>query len=258
MILFCSYAQTKKPVAADYLQQRAYIYGQLQACLKDLNFALMLPINQTINAAAAGIPWHKNTGFCHGYGENWADVLTDKKFALPGFEWDRLMHDQDYNLPDMVNFTQTQTAQKTHNCKHASSKKNYNHAKFYYTTTDLIAAIVARCFMPQTENMFVIEIAKLPSYQPICTEYLLIKKPCYIKYWHEMRLFIDDQQYVHWFDANIGWFRSSSARPSVESVVRFLGKIFAIMQYENYHALAITNSIHILRNGVTWPRHHRP
>ena len=66
--------------------------------------------------------------------------------------------------------------------------------------------------------------------------------------WHEVRLCLDPMGYVHWFDANVGWFRSQRPKPEIACLKRDLSQIFNILQYPEKYSVVSAFKIHAKKN----------
>jgi len=62
---------------------------------------------------------------------------------------------------------------------------------------------------------------------------------------HDVRAYWDEAGCLHWFEANAGWFKSNTAKPSAETIVKFLVRLFEFLKY-NYFKCCEKHKIYVV------------
>lgn len=132
--------------------------------------------------------------------------------------------------------------------KNREEKNNCGDEKYYHSDKkDMNINQESRTYKGLRE-MCVIDLAAMPGDSVKMVKSFFKKYPAQIKQWHEVRLYVDEEAYVHWFDSNIGWFRSRDPNPDHESFKRDLGAIFSILQYDLRYSVVAVSKRFFLKN----------
>ena len=106
-----------------------------------------------------------------------------------------------------------------------------------YLVNDLIGSNA------QLEKLLVLGLYELPNskFLPAFQNILYQRCPHLIRHAHEVSFYIDASGYMHWFDANIGWFKSNDNDISLNELRNLLAVISEVLQYQDYKVCALFN-----------------
>jgi hypothetical protein len=217
--------------------QRQYLYSELKTRLDATAFSLVLPLNQSQTAYTMPIPAYKLPANCFGNGEFWLKLATQDASNF-SFDWDELINAKSYSFSPFEINAEIKQAQKLQQSHYTKQKQRYYNSHYFSDNNALINALADRCFAEFTPNkvMFMaLSYVQYTSAFPL-TRFML-------KSWHELRFYVDDQMYLHLFDANAGWFRSKNTNPNVEEFKSLLQVLFKLLDYQlRYNVFTISNS----------------
>ena len=214
--------------------QRQYIYSKLFDILKD--YYLVLPINQI-------------GSYCHGYAEVWFNNLDEWFEKYNGIDWQDEIKRENYNIsfePVSTDVEKNQFKSLVCEVEGKKYKKKFKSAiycskKREYNLIDVLFGEILINNEMSKNTIYIIEVASTASFKYIPKGKTFYKyKPNKIKKWHEMRIYIDKDNFVHWFDANIGWFKSYDKFDGIK-LQNLLQQLFDILQYDiQYNVIAVT------------------
>jgi len=226
MMFFCHKKQDIKKIRR---QQRQYIYQSLFSILENSDLEFLAPLHQM--SAQTG---KENIGYCHGYCSVWESIISEKKlFVEDKPEYKNFLFNEniDYIIPLDNDVKNRQKFQK----------KKYKNAVFCgdnYLTDMLKKHFTEINFYPDT--MYIVDIGVLPPYG----HFFFQRYPSQVKRWHEMRFWVDDKSFLHWFDPNIGWFKSRNSEPDLPQFFNALSEIFSLLSYDDrYQFICIEESV---------------
>jgi hypothetical protein len=221
----------------DIQQQLDYIYSQLAVKLNARNFRLIVKVHQLSAAFARGISAAEMHGFCHGYNEYWAKhLLENNRLTVPNTLQD--------NLPEFLELTpEIMALQQQRNFRYTLHKVVSRQVKYFAQLDPLLRYIVKPMYEDDhaKNKMLVIGLGEMPkfSYLPSFRAAIIRHNPALLHKWHEVRLYRDKEGYMHWFDANIGWFKSKQSGIANEELITCLSGLFEILQYADFKVAAI-------------------
>lgn len=175
---------------------------KVDALLQTVPFSRVLIINQKqaeIDRFGKLLP---NGGFCYGYGEYWKSnlLLADPEFIKENFPIELPLIDEVIRLQRSEGCSVTFGKLKRH--PYSATMINFLVEKY------LLSNRMANTMIP----ICMIESPRAPSF-------------------HDVRAFWDSEGYLHWFDANAGWFKSNTSNPSHESIANLIIGLFKIIDY---------------------------
>jgi hypothetical protein len=226
------------PTMQEAKAQRAHMYARIHDILQVCNFDLILRVHQLSAAVAANIRNVEKSGFCHGFAQYWQDCLlaqdhTSFKPKYPEF------------LPLSPTIKSLQGKQPL---KYKLQKKFYfsSFATCNAMLDHLVTKFIANNF--HHGDMLVFAIAAAPRPMCIAPAPMLQSSAFSTREWHEVRFHCDKDGYMHWFDANVGWFKCGSPDLNEDSINGFLKMLFAAMQYDQFTAVTLCAATNLLRN----------
>lgn len=228
------------PITAAYIElQRQYIYTQLSEKLPTCNFSLVRPVHQVSAAFEAGIPPESNLGYCHGFNDYWVKCIL-----IPGISAQENNQGSFMSLTPDIQYRQQKTLFiYKYNKLTNNTVRQFNEQKqlLDYCVSDIIKSNLS------TSNILVFGLAEIPTHKFLerFKHAFFTQFPHLINKWHEVRLHRDHDGYLHWFDANIGWFKSNKANPDLHELRLFLEIIFNILQYGEYKFFVLFKSYNI-------------
>lgn len=212
------------PINAEDLRlQREYIIQQLSLRLLDTAFHSVLPVHQLSAAFYAGITLDNFAGLCHGYNKYWRRVLLNPKHGLP-------VVNNDLTLAVNENILAWQQERLF---TYSFNKLTNGTFKACSSTQELINYLVTRIIFPKLakNQVLTLGVAEYPKDSNLAAFYLMF--PQLIRKMHEISICLDNNGFLHFFDCNIGWFKSNNPNISMQQLNIFLTIIFDIMQYND-------------------------
>ncbi|MDB6096635.1 MAG: hypothetical protein JWM09_913 [Francisellaceae bacterium] len=236
----------KKLTTNDRQNQRKFLYRNLYEILKKSEIDLILPINPFLDNH------HKlKKGLCHGYGEYWIKYIHSFVDVAPFDDWKNLLGEKDYFANEFILTEEIFELQKLQSIPKLG-KKNFKNAIFCKNTVNLIDYISQIILLdtPLPNFLYIIDIAQLPvkMFNNIFNTCFMCF-PNKIKHWHEFRIYIDDQNYLHLFDSNIGLFKTKKNNLKDINLTKILTDLFKVLQYDKSYVVVSINKVFLVRQS---------
>jgi len=220
----CLYTDDREIDMQSRVAERRYFYRALHQILMDSVIEPVAPLHQ-----ASMQPGETPKGYCHGFCLVWAASVSHEAPLITGMDWDNLQYGED------IAWCLTLNAQVIRFQKD-------QHKKFrgaFYKGQHTLAQGLYQYFKAKELHsgcLYTVDIGRFPG---VCNRFFRAY-PHVVRDWHEVCLHVDVNGFIHWFDPNLGWFKSKDSHPNVQAFFVALEPIFTLLEYDiRYQCLCV-------------------
>lgn len=231
----------------EYIKQRERrrIYSTLHKTIENGEMVLVWPICQGLDEKYSLIFDH---GFCWGYTTEWMEaIVRADKLKLSSFseeDWLKLEGNSSYHLESMP---LTAFIKERHENESQAIETYWSKKENFDSYDDLFyryLQMVPDEFPEKTHQIFRFNLYKKYDEPNCISKRIFDSKPSF-RHGHTILIGKDADHHVHYFDANLGWFRSKNPCDKIMDLKdQLLGLLKICGYHDKYSVLHISQRSH--------------